>query len=51
MIGKPKVEDKKSMPFKDVTRRHPTLKELQDKKYPFIDSDLSGMLDGLLEKR
>ena len=38
------------MPFKDTMRRRPTLKELQDKKYPLPDSDLSGMLDDLLEK-
>jgi len=33
-----------------VTRKRPTLKELQEKKYPFLDLDLSGMLDDLLEK-
>jgi len=33
-----------------VTNKRPTLKELQEKKYPFPDSDLSGMLDDLLEK-
>jgi len=45
------------MPFKDTMRRHPTLKELQEKrylfpdseKYPFPDSDLPGMLNDLLE--
>ena len=30
-------------------RRHPTLKELHAKKYPFPDSDLLGILDDLLE--
>jgi len=29
--GKPKMEDKKSVPFKKVIRRHPTLKKLQEK--------------------
>jgi len=38
------------MPFKDTMRRHPTLKELQEKKYSFPDSDLPGMLYDLLEK-
>jgi len=38
------------MPFKDTMRRHPTLKELQEKRYPFLDSGLPGTLDELLEK-
>jgi len=50
ITGKPKFEDKKSMSFKDATRKRPTIKELQGNKYPFPDSDLSGMLDDLLEK-
>jgi len=50
IIGKPNSEDKRSVSFKDTTRRHPTLKELQEKKYSFADSDLLGMLDYLLEK-
>jgi len=45
--GKSKLEDKKSMPFKDVTKWHPTLKELREKKYPLLDLDLLGMLDDL----
>jgi len=36
--------------FKDAIRRRPTLKELQEKKYPFPHSNLTGMLDDLLEK-
>ncbi|KAL9224851.1 hypothetical protein vseg_000846 [Gypsophila vaccaria] len=36
---------------KDSSHDRPTLKELQAKKYPFPDSDLSGMLDDLLEKK
>jgi len=28
--------------------RHPMLKELQEKKYYFLNSDLAGMLDDLL---
>ena len=37
------------MPFKDMIRRRPTLKELQDKRYLFPNSNFSGMLDDLLE--
>jgi len=33
-----------------MMRRHPTLKELQEKKYPFLDSDLPRMMEDLLEK-
>jgi len=36
--------------FKDATRRRTPVKEFQEKKYPLLDSDLSGMLDDLLEK-
>ena len=39
------------MLFKDTMGRHPTLKELQEKKYSFPASDLPGMLDDLLQKR
>ena len=44
-------KEKRSMPFEDTIRRCPILKELQEKRYLFPDSDLSGMLDDLLEKR
>jgi len=47
---RPNSEGKRSMPFKDTIRKHPTLKELQEKRYPFPDSDLLGMLDDFLEK-
>jgi len=50
ITGKPNSEEKRSMPFKDTMRRRPTLKELQQKKYSFPDSNLLGMLDDLLEK-
>ena len=50
MTGKPKLEDKRNVPFKDAIRRHPTIKEPREKKHPFHDSDSSGMLDYLLEK-
>jgi len=44
------LEREKKHAFKDTIRRCPTLKELQEEKYLFPDSDLSGMLDDLLEK-
>jgi len=47
---KPNSEEKRGLPFKDTTRRHPTLKELQEKKYLFSDSDLSRMLEDILDK-
>jgi len=43
-------EEKRSVPFKDATRRRPMLKELEEKKYSFPDLHLSGMFDALLEK-
>jgi len=36
--------------MRDAGKKRPTFKELQEKKYPFLDSDLSRMLDDLLEK-
>ena len=47
---KPKLEEKRSLPFKDAKKRCPTLKELQERKYAFSDLDLFGILDDLLEK-
>ena len=47
---KPNSEEKRSVPFKDTIRRHYTCKKLQEKKYPFPDSDLLGMLNDLLKK-
>ena len=49
--GKSRPEGKKGAPLRDVGRKRPTLKELQEKNYPFPDLDLSGMLDDLLENR
>jgi len=37
--------------MRDAEKMLPTLKELQEKKYIFPNSDLLGMLDDLLEKR
>ena len=47
---KPNSKEKRSVPFKDTIRRRPTLKELQEKKYLFPNSNLLGMLDDHLEK-
>jgi len=49
--GKSRPKGKKASFSKETTRRHPTLKELQEMKYPFPDLDLSGMLDDLLENK
>ena len=49
-MGKLKLKNKNSGPFKDAVRRCPRFKELQEKKYPLSDLDLSGVLDDLLEK-
>ena len=48
--GKKRAEEKQRPLTRDGGKKRPTLKELQDKKYPFPDSDLSRMLDDLLEK-
>ena len=42
---------KKTSFYEETTKMHRTLKELQDRKYPFLDLDLSRMLGDLLEKR
>ncbi|CAL5441882.1 unnamed protein product [Camellia sinensis] len=42
------MKDKKKEERKET---HPSLKELQEKKYPFPDSDIPGMLKDLLEKK
>ena len=38
-------------PSQQVDRRQRTLKELEEKTYPFPDSDVAGMLEDLLEKK
>jgi len=50
IMGKPKLGGKKSSSFKVTINKRPIIQELQEKKYPFPDSDVSGMLDDLLEK-
>ena len=47
---KQRREEKRSAFFKDVIRRRLMLKELLENKYLVLDSDLSRMLDDLLEK-
>jgi len=46
----PNLIEKRSAHFKDTLRRRPTLKELQEKKYPFPNSNLPGVLDDLFKK-
>jgi len=46
----PNPTEKRSAHFNDTFRRRPTLKELQQKKYPFPYSNLLGMVDDLLEQ-
>jgi len=48
---KPKLEDRKrKSSFKDATKKRPSLKKFQEKKCPFPDLDLLGILDDLLER-
>jgi len=50
ILGKQRVEEKPRPSMRDAGKKRPTLKELQEKKYPFLNLDLSGLLDDLLEK-
>jgi len=50
IMGKPKLEGKNSPSFKVVAKKCPIVKEFQEKKYPFPNLDLSGMLDDLLKE-
>jgi len=49
--GKSRPQGKNTSFSKDTTKKHPTLKELQERKYQFPNSNLSGMLDELLENK
>jgi len=49
--GKSRPEGKKTLFSKEITKKRPTLKELRERKYSFPNSDLSGMLDNLLENK
>ncbi|CAL2271127.1 unnamed protein product [Prunus armeniaca] len=46
-----KREVKRMESSREVDRRRHTLKELEEKTYPFPDSDVIGMLEDLLEKK
>ncbi|CAL8991155.1 unnamed protein product, partial [Prunus brigantina] len=46
-----KREVKRMESPREVDRRRRTLKELEEKTYPFPDSDVAGMLEDLLEKK
>ncbi|CAL9004675.1 unnamed protein product [Prunus brigantina] len=46
-----KSEVKRMESSREVDRRRRTLKELEEKTYPFPDSDVAGMLEDLLEKK
>jgi len=47
---KPKYEGERGGFSKDIRKKRPTLKELQEKKYPFPNIDFLKMLDDVLEK-
>jgi len=49
ILGKQRAEKMPRPSRRDAGKRPPTLKELQEKKHPFPNSDLLGMLDDLLE--
>ncbi|OMO57680.1 hypothetical protein CCACVL1_25700 [Corchorus capsularis] len=50
-ISKKKAQDAKSFTSQDKAKRKSTLKERQEKKYPFPDSDVASMLDELLKSK
>ncbi|OMO93971.1 C2 calcium-dependent membrane targeting [Corchorus capsularis] len=50
-ISKKKAQDAKSFTTQDMAKGKSTLKERQEKKYPFPDSDVASMLDELLKSK
>ena len=46
---KPKMKEQVFTLTQDKRKRRPTLQEMQEKQYPFPDSDISNMLDHLLD--
>ncbi|OMP12238.1 hypothetical protein CCACVL1_00068, partial [Corchorus capsularis] len=50
-ISKRKAQDAKSFTTQDKAKGKSTLKERQEKKYPFPDSDVASMLDELLKSK
>ena len=49
VLVKPKMKEQTSTFTQERRRRRPTLQEMQEKQYPFLDSDIFKMLDHLLE--
>ncbi|KAL0312899.1 UNVERIFIED_CONTAM: hypothetical protein Sradi_5689200 [Sesamum radiatum] len=47
-IAKDNVAPKNNVPYEKPQRKL-TLKEMQARQYPFLDSDVSGIFDDLLE--
>ena len=50
IFAKEKKEDKTRGPSQENERRRLTLKKMEEKTYPFPDSNVPGMLEDLLEK-
>jgi hypothetical protein len=50
IFAKEKKEDRTRGPSQERERRRLTLKEMEEKTYPFPDSDVPGMLEDLLDK-
>uniref|UniRef100_A0A2N9GU49 Retrotransposon gag domain-containing protein n=1 Tax=Fagus sylvatica TaxID=28930 RepID=A0A2N9GU49_FAGSY len=50
IFTKEKKEERMKGPSQERERRRLTLKEMEEKTYPFPDSDVPGMLEDLLEK-
>ena len=50
IFTKEKKEERMKGPSQERERRRLTLKEMEEKTYPFLDSDVLGMLEDLLEK-
>jgi len=48
---KSRLDRRKASHSQKMTKKSPISKELQEKKYPFLDSNLSGMMDDLLENK
>ena len=50
IFAKEKKDERMKGPSQERERRWLTLKEMEEKTYPFLDSDVPGMLKYLLEK-
>ena len=49
VLVKPKMKEQAFTLTQDKRRRRPTLQEMQEKQYPFLDSNISNMLGHLLK--